>query len=95
LFHAVELGGELAAPGLREAVGLFLARGVFLFEAFDPRIFKQAAERAVEGAGAQSNAPPAERFDVFEEGIPVARTIGETEQDQQDGLGERLGLDIS
>jgi hypothetical protein len=63
-----------------------------LRESLDPAIFQEASKSAIKCPSAQSNASPAERFDVFEEGVPVAGAVGQAEQDQEDGLGEGLVL---
>src|SRR5437016_6751085 len=68
-------------------VSLPAARAVLFFKTFDPLIFEQAAQRAVQGAGAQPNAPLAHPLGVLEDRVAVARLFRQAEKDQQDRLG--------
>jgi hypothetical protein len=79
---------QSAAAERGEAIGLASPGGVVFLEALDPAIVEQAAERAVERAGAEHDAAGAYFLDIFEDGISVARVFGQAEQDEQDRFSE-------
>jgi hypothetical protein len=83
---------EISLAERGEAIGLFATRVVFFLEAFNPTFFEQAAESAVESAGAEANAAVAHFGGVLEDGVAVARLIGEAEKDEENGLGDWCGL---
>jgi hypothetical protein len=67
---------------------LFLPRSVFLFETLDPQIFEKPAKSPVQRACAQTHSTIAERFNVLDQRIPVARLVRKTQKNQEDRLRE-------
>jgi hypothetical protein len=82
MLHAIQLSLQLLPSGGGQPIGLFLSGRVFLFEALDPHLFQESAESPVERSGAQPDSSVAESVDVPEEGISVARFIGQAHEDQ-------------
>ena len=77
---------QLFSSGRGEPVRLLVARGVFELEALDPAILEEPPESAEQRAGAQADAAFADHFDIFDQGITVARHFRETHEDVQHGL---------
>jgi hypothetical protein len=90
LLHAGHFLLKIAAPQGREAIGLLAARAVFVFEAFDPAVFEEAAQRAVKGAGAEADAAIADALGVLKNGVAVTWLRGEAEKDEEDGFSHRF-----
>lgn len=79
VIQTIQLGPQPAAPGGRQFVGLLVSRGVILLEAIDPAAFEQPAKGSVERPCAQPDAALAESFDILDEGVPMARLVGQTD----------------
>jgi hypothetical protein len=82
LLETCDFSLQCAAAESGEAIGLASASGIVFVEAFDPAVIEQAAECSVESAGAEYDAAVADFLDIFENGIPVARLSGKTDQNE-------------
>jgi hypothetical protein len=90
LFHARDFLLQIAAPQGSEAIGLLTAGTVVVFEAFDPALFEQTAQRSVERPGAEADSAIAHVFGVPEYGVTVAGLGSQAEKDEKNGLGHRF-----
>ena len=79
-------------PAAVSRYACFWRDGIFLLEALDPAIFKQAPQSAKQRAGAHADAAAAQQLNIFDQGVAVAGVSGQAGEDQQDGFGERLRL---
>ena len=86
VFQPVQFELQLFSSRRCEPVGLLVARGVLHLEALDPAILEEPPESAEQRAGAQADAAFADHFDIFDQGITVARHFRETHEDVQHGF---------
>src|SRR5262249_21145545 len=82
LFHPVEFHAELFAALGGQPVRLLVPRRVFLIKRFDKAVLDESANRSIQRAGAQSHPSAAQVLDIFDEGIAVARFVGQAGQYQ-------------
>src|SRR5580704_10764876 len=88
VLHPAYFELEVPASLGRQAISLAATRVFLLFVALNPVAIEQAAQRAIESAGAQHDASVAHLLDVLENGVAMPRLPRQAEQNEQDGFGK-------
>jgi hypothetical protein len=88
--QVVQLPPQLGAAGGGQTIQLLVTGRIGGRGPIDPAVFEQPPERSVHRPGAQTDAAVAQRFDVLHEPVPVAGLRGETQEDPEGRLTERL-----
>ena len=79
VFHACDLHAQSPSTFTSETVRLPAARGFVVLETLDPVILQQAVQCTLQSARAEHHPLPAHLFDVLQDGIPVARLLGQAQ----------------
>src|SRR5579871_2259736 len=92
MFDTADFDLQILSPSRRQSVCPASSGAIFLLDAFDPIVIKQAAQRSVESACTQDDPPCAHLLHILEDRITMPWLVGEAEQDQQHRFTDRETL---
>jgi hypothetical protein len=81
MLHSVHFLLEISAAERTKPIGLLAARVILFMKAFNPTVLEQAAQGAVECAGAEAHTTAAHLLGISKDGVPVTRMSGKAKED--------------